>query len=216
LITTNQKHQPVKTSLQNRSLRAAGFALAIALGLAAASDSVQAATVQITLVGSSWTFTQSSIQANLDVTGDSILDGVSFINNTTQLVLEGDAGIANAQYTPPSNIDPEQKSSYSGNALFRFTDLRINGGFETTGWAQGVGSVSSDDNSLSVTLTRVVFDTASTSAPSFDPNNTYNEWVPAATAVPEPGTFLPAVALVMGALLRRRRGRDRRSGSAAA
>ncbi len=37
-----------------------------------------------------------------------------------------------------------------------------------------------------------------------------------ATAVPEPGTFLPAAAMVMGALLRRRRGRAHRSGRAAA
>jgi hypothetical protein len=37
-----------------------------------------------------------------------------------------------------------------------------------------------------------------------------------ATAVPEPGAFLPAAALVMGAFLRRRRGRARRSGRAAA
>jgi hypothetical protein len=37
-----------------------------------------------------------------------------------------------------------------------------------------------------------------------------------ATAVPEPGTLLPAAALVAGALLRRRRGRASRSGSGAA
>jgi hypothetical protein len=37
-----------------------------------------------------------------------------------------------------------------------------------------------------------------------------------AAAVPEPGAFLPAAALVMGAFLRRRRGRARRSGRAAA
>lgn len=38
----------------------------------------------------------------------------------------------------------------------------------------------------------------------------------AASAVPEPGTLLPAAALVMGALLRRRRGRAHRSGRATA
>jgi len=36
------------------------------------------------------------------------------------------------------------------------------------------------------------------------------------TAVPEPGTFIPAAALVAGALLRRRRSRSHRSGGAAA
>ncbi len=36
------------------------------------------------------------------------------------------------------------------------------------------------------------------------------------TAVPEPGTFIPAAALVMGALLRRRRSRSHRTGRATA
>jgi sulfatase modifying factor 1 len=40
--------------------------------------------------------------------------------------------------------------------------------------------------------------------------------VVASVPVPEPGTFIPAAALVMGALLRRRRGRASRSGRAAA
>ena len=35
--------------------------------------------------------------------------------------------------------------------------------------------------------------------------------IPSSTAVPEPGTFLPAALLVMGALLRRRRPRSHRS-----
>ena len=58
----------MKTSLQIRSLRAAGLALALGLGLAAASRSAQAATVQITL---NRTFTMSSTAGFIDVTGQS-------------------------------------------------------------------------------------------------------------------------------------------------
>ncbi len=57
---------------------------------------------------------------------------------------------------------------------------------------------------------------------SSSPSNEFNyvgfrvASVVASVPVPEPGTFLPAAVLVMGALLRRRRGRARRSGRAAA
>jgi uncharacterized protein (TIGR03382 family) len=68
-----------------------------------------------------------------------------------------------------------------------------------------------------VTLTRVVFDNASTFAPSFTGSETgITEWSPTSTAVPEPGTFIPAAVLVAGALLRRRRSRSHRSGRATA
>ena len=209
--STDQKNQRMKTSLQIRSLRAAGAALALSLGLAAASHSAQAATVQITLGGSNWIYTVSNVsRARIDVTGDGTTDGVKFINNQTQLVLAGStANIATATF------DEEGGSISSGSAEFDFTDLRINGGAQTRGRAQGVGSAASS-NSLSVTLTRIVFDNASTTAPSFNAGTTYPEWSPTSTAVPEPGTFIPAAALVMGALLRRRRSRSHRSGRATA
>ena len=203
----------MKTSLQIRSLRAAGLALALGLGLAAASHSAQAATVQITLGGSNWTYTVLNVsQARIDVTGDGTTDGVNFIKNPTQLVLAGStANIATATF------DEDGGSIYSVPAKFDFTDLRINGGAPTIGWAQGVGSAASN-NSLSVTLTRIVFDNASTAAPSdFQPSaGAYTEWSATSTAVPEPGTFIPAAVLVAGALLRRRRSRSHRSGRATA
>ena len=109
-----------------------------------------------------------------------------------------------------------QQNSIGRSDRFTFTDSRINGGVETTGWAQGIGSIG-NDNSLSVTLTRVVFDNASPTAPTFTGSETgITEWSAASTAVPEPGAFIPAAVLVAGALLRRRRSRSHRSGRAAA
>ena len=215
------KNQRMKTSLQIRSLRTAGLALALGLGLAAASHSAQAATVQITLGGSNWTYTVSNSAANrLDVTGDGTTDGVSFYRNVdsfgSQIGFEALSGIASADYFPPGFIFTNgMKNSFSGSAEFDFTDLRINGGVQTRGRAQGVGSVASD-NSLSVTLTRIVFNDASTTTPSFDAGTTYPEWSATSTSVPEPGTFIPAAVLVAGALLRRRRSRSHRSGRATA
>ena len=67
-----------------------------------------------------------------------------------------------------------------------------------------------------ITLTRLVFDDASLTLPSgFTPSSSnYPEF--GSTAVPEPGTFIPAAVLVAGALLRRRRSRSHRSGRATA
>lgn len=224
----------MKISLQKRSARTAG--LAIAIGLTAAIHSAQAALVQITLGGSNWTFTSSSHTSQLDVTGDSSLDAITFYNQGWHLILTASQDIANAHYKSQLHIAlayflPQQENpffagyrfDYGGFSAFTFTDARINNGSPTTGWAQGssLGGGGGSSPFLSVYLDRVVFDDVNDGSPlapysNFDPNTTYNEWVPASTAVPEPGTFIPAAMLVMGALLRRRRGRASRSGSAAA
>ena len=104
--------------------------------------------------------------------------------------------------------------SLSGSFEITFNDTRINTNQTTTGYAQAVGAI--NGSTYSVTLTRVVFDNASTVAPSFNAGTTYPEWSPTSTAVPEPGTFIPAAVLVAGALLRRRRSRSHRSGRATA
>ena len=203
----------MKTSLLKRSLRTAGLALALGLGLAAASHSAQAATVQITL---NRTFTTADSSGPRDVTGDSILDSIQLYNSGYALEIVSSG--ATVAYAFADN-DPEfgfTSNTTSTSQPFTFTDARINGGVSTAGWAQGVGSIG-NGNSLSVTLTRIVFNDASTTAPSFSESaGPYNEWSPTSTAVPEPGTFIPAAALVMGALLRRRRSRSHRSGRATA
>lgn len=211
-------------ALQNRSPRAAGLALALALGLAAAGDSTQAATVQITLGGNNWTFvygSTSNVTQGLDVTGDGVNDSLTVEKSSNALTLMGQYPAP--LFNPSANVIASVYVSgfpffggiASSPATFTFSDQRINGGNLTTGWAQG--TYNTYTGGASVTLTRVVFDTASTSAPSFTGSETgITEWVPASTAVPEPGTLLPAAALVMGALLRRRRGRAHRKGRAAA
>ena len=212
----------MKTSLHKHSFRTVGLALAIGLGLglAAASHSAQAATVQITLGGNNWTFTPNSplINTNLDVTLDGNTDGLylSYFNSYDpdfgsfeDLSIQGNGDIARVV------INNGNPNVISRSDRFTFTDSRINGGAQTIGWAQGTGSY--DGNSPSVTLTRVVFDNASTTAPSFNGSETgITEWSASSTAVPEPGTFIPAAVLVMGALLRRRRSRSHRSGRATA
>lgn len=208
-----------------RSLRTAGLALALGLSLAATSSSAQAATVQITLGGPNWTFSTSSNPYGspgllLDVTGDNNTDAITVSNINSDatsspfikgLKIDSINGIIARAYIE-ANTNNNLTSAF---AQFNFQDTRINGGASTRGWAQGTATIES--GVPTVTLTRVVFDNASTFAPSFTGSETgITEWSPTSTAVPEPGTFLPAAALVMGALLRRRRSRSHRSGRATA
>jgi uncharacterized protein (TIGR03382 family) len=215
----------MKTSLQIRALRAAGLALALGLGLAAASSSAKAATVQITLGGPNWTFSTSSNPYGssgllLDVTGDNNTDAITVSNINSDATsspfikgvkIDSVNGIIARAYIEASTTNRLTPAS----ATFDFQDTRINGGASTRGWAQGTATIES--GVPTVTLTRVVFDNASTFAPSFTGSETgITEWSPTSTAVPEPGTFIPAAVLVAGALLRRRRSRSHRSGRATA
>ncbi len=215
----------MKTSLLKRSLRTVGLALALGLGLAAVNPSAQAATVQITLGGPNWTFSTSSNPYGspnllLDVTGDTITDAITVSNITTDATsspflkgvkMESINGLIAQAYIELGFIN----SRMSEYAQFNFQDTRINGGASTRGWAQGTATIES--GVPTVTLTRVVFDNASTFAPSFNGSETgITEWSPTSTAVPEPGTFIPAAVLVAGALLRRRRSRSHRTGRATA
>lgn len=204
----------MKTSLQKRSLRSARLSLALALGLAAASHSAQAATVQITL---NRIFTTSSTEGPVNnVTGQSTESNLLLIisNDSTSkgvsLYGSGFNAVAYSQYNFSTNFTGVLSSS----STFTFKDSRINNGATTTGHAQGVAIM--NGTTPSVNITRIVFNDASTVAPSFVPATTYPEWSPTSTAVPEPGTFIPAAMLVVGAFLRRRRSRSHRSGRAAA
>ena len=209
------KPSTMKTSFQKRSLRSARLSLALALGLAAASHSAQAATVQITL---NRIFTTSSTGGPVNnVTGQSTESNLLLIiNNDPGILLgvslygSGFGTVAYSQY----NFSNSFTGVLSSSSTFTFKDSRINNGATTTGHAQGVAIM--DGTTPSVNLTRIVFNDASTVAPSFSPTTTYDEWSPTSTAVPEPGTFIPAAMLVTGAFLRRRRSRSHRSGRAAA
>ena len=211
------KPSTMKTSFQKRSLRSARLALALALGLAAASHSVQAATVQITL---NRIFTTSSTGGYVNnVTGQSTASNlILIINNDPGVLLgvslygSGFGTVAYSQYNFSNNF----AGVFSSSSTFTFNDSRINNGATTTGHAQGVAIM--NGTTPSVNLTRIVFNDASTVAPSgfSQTDGPYTEWSPTSTAVPEPGTFIPAAMLVVGAFLRRRRSRSHRSGCAAA
>ena len=212
---THAKPSTMKTSFQKRSLRSARLSLALALGLVAASHSAQAATVQITL---NRIFTTSSTEGPVNnVTGQSTASNLLLIINNdsalkgVSLYGSGFGTVAYSQYS----VSNDFTSVLSSSTTFTFKDSRINNGATTTGHAQGVAIM--DGTTPSVTLTRIVFNDASTVAPSgfSQTDGAYPEWSPTSTAVPEPGTFIPAAMVVAGAFLRRRRSRSHRSGRAA-
>jgi uncharacterized protein (TIGR03382 family) len=206
----------MKKALQTRSPRAAGLALAIALGLAAASHSAQAAIVQITLGGADWTKTNSSTSEskNLLITGpNNTASGVDWVFKFHQVNASG-AGLHMWAYEVRGSTGTYGYGvGYNGDAKTSFSDTRINSGAPTQAFVSFIGVTNSN-----VTLTRVVFnDAATTLDNNFTPSSTsYPEFGAASTAVPEPGTFIPAAVLVAGALLRRRRTRSHRSGRATA
>ena len=215
----------MKTSLHKHSFRTVGLALGLAVSLAAASHSAQAAIVQITLGsanGFKYSLTdQSANFTPLDVTLDGTPDSVYlYLNNQFEVGLFNTSNPTN----PPTqeiafvfNYGGGAAGANSSAKTFTFQDARINGGNPTTGYVQGVGVADSNNNVFSVTLTRVVFDNASTTAPTFTGSETgITEFGASSTAVPEPGTFIPAAVLVAGAILRRRRSRSHRSGRATA
>ena len=220
----------MKTSLHKHSFRTVGLALATALSLAASMHSAQAAIVQITLnrvfTAPSTPIASSTIPVN-DVTGQSTASTLyHYSYNDTNLSNGGfsvnlnngtmmSENAAAYYFINPITNQPDG-GSLSGSFEITFNDTRINTNQTTTGYAQAVGAI--NGSTYSVTLTRVVFDNASTTLPNnFSLSSTsYPEFVASSTAVPEPGTFIPAAVLVAGAILRRRRSRSHRSGRATA
>ena len=207
----------MKTSLHKHSFRTVGLALGLAVSLAAARHSAQAAIVQITL-GADYTRSFISNQFNdiyVDITKDGIADKVkSFSAANSSLTWKS----YDQSNTPIATLAEISTVLIAPGGLVSFIDGRINNGAETTGFAQATyfWSGRANDDSSTVTLTRVMFDDASPTLPqNFTPSSSnYSEF--SATSVPEPGTFIPAAVLVMGAILRRRRSRSHRSGRATA
>ena len=110
------------------------------------------------------------------------------------------------------------------NAI-RFTDSRINGGQQTTGWLQ-VNAFNTSSSNHTVELSRLIFDDASTTPPGFASiPGAQTEWgvsavggpylsisagkamidAAAVSAVPEPSSHLALLALGAGGLTLRRR-----------
>ena len=178
-----------------------------------------AATVQITLTGN----TLSSIGGNTlfgDLTGDGIAD-VVFANplNTrtaggngrAQVNISGArvrAAVGSSYYLDAqfaiggvgtAELNPGVPRSINYLNPITFTDSRINGGATTNGYLQ-VNAFNTSRSNHTVALTRLVFDDASTIAPTgLSTGTTYTEWA----VIPEVSS-LGLLALGAGGLAIRR------------
>jgi hypothetical protein len=183
--------------------------IALALAVTAAGGTAQAATVQITLNQS---HTPASPEGFIDITGDGAADFLRLTRNSygpeeQDVALYYHFSRAKpAYYTQIAKGEFSYGSTYSfgfSDTLVRFFDSRINDGAETYGILQG--TVSYPDDVPTITISRLVFDNASTAAPT-EPlqSGDYAEFG-ATSAVPEPSSHLALLALGSAGLLTRRR-----------
>ena len=182
--------------------------IALALAVTAAGGTAQAATVQITLNQS---YTPSSPQGFLDVTGDGVADYLSLVNNygpeEQDLALYYHNNPAFPLYYTQIAKGEFSYGSYYPSAfndtVVRFFDSRINDGALSYGILQG--TVSFPGNVPTITISRLVFDDVSTAAPTGPlQSGAYAEFG-ATSAVPEPSSHLALIALGSAGLLTRRR-----------
>ncbi|NWK56449.1 PEP-CTERM sorting domain-containing protein [Verrucomicrobiaceae bacterium N1E253] len=194
---------------------------AIGAAVITVTAATHAATVQIT-------FTNNHVINNnvgdlmfADLTGDNIDDIVlgavskpPFSTNGIQRSIAGRQAVADQTFisgvgyfygaqAAGSNSEASSRSLAQQYYLMSIpiTDARINGGTPTTAWMETHASASSGN--YKITITRLVFDDASTAAPSGVTANgaAFAEWVP----VPEPSSTA-LFGLGSLALLIRRRG----------
>ena len=227
----------MKTSLQIRSLRTAGLALALGLGLAAASHSAQGAILQYTLSGGTITgtlngspFTSAvwSITATAD-TGN-VINQNSTYNSISNWVSAPLVTIGTGQTALTATLqnfgayaydDTAGGSSPNNSMFYGFDDSSIGG----AAYLVSQGGVYNDLKTIATVTGNVAFQPANNYSTnlgilkitgSTSGLGTLNVSAASSTAVPEPGTFIPAAVLVAGALLRRRRSRSHQSGRATA
>jgi len=183
--------------------------IALALAVTAAGGTAQAATVQITLNQS---YTPSSSAGFLDVTGDGVVDFLRLVSNSygpeeQDVALYYHNSPANpTYYTQIAKGEFGYGSTYTSefnDTVVRFFDPRINDGALTYGILQG--TVSFPDDVPTITISRLVFDDASTAAPTGPlQGDAYAEFG-ATSAVPEPSSHLALLSLGSAGLLTRRR-----------
>jgi PEP-CTERM motif len=185
--------------------------------ITAFASMAHAASVQITLIGNKISTTGGNM-LNADITGDGLIDltfsganvgmaaAVVYVNGSKLLATVfpsgGTTGLK-AKFAA-GGLGVAMGINTGGNINYlnpiTFTDLSINGGASTNAWLQ-VNSFNTSSTSHTVALTRVIFDDASTTRPSFASiPGTQTEW----SAVPEP-SGLALLALGAGGLLTRRK-----------
>jgi hypothetical protein len=208
---------------QTKIDRSAAKWLPGAMALAATTASSQAATVQITLTGNKISSTGN--QLNADLTGDGVADivlGSASFNSDSVFAelgqLGGGGGFvsayihdstfgARARFVTGGVGESGQPTGQGHQSIsylnpVTFSDPGINGGSPTSGWLQ-VNAFNSSASSHTVELSRLIFDTESTTRPGFTSiPGVQTEWV---AAVPEPGSNLALLALGAGGLTLRRR-----------
>jgi hypothetical protein len=206
---------------QTKIDRSAAKWLPRAMALAATTASSQAATVQITLTGNKISSTGGD-QLNADLTRDGVPDIIVYASRTStsgvsawvQDLGGAGGGFVSAYYTDTTfGVDarflagvgseggsgPAPRSASYLNPV-TFSDPGINNGAPTGGWLQ-VNAFNTNTTSHTVELSRLIFDTESTTRPSFTSiPGAQTEW----GAVPEPSS-LGLLALGAGGLLLRRR-----------
>jgi hypothetical protein len=205
---------------QTKIDRSAAKWLPGAMALAATTASSQGASVvQITLTGNKISSTGGN-QLVADLTGDAIAD-VTFSSMLTgtnrvhfavsgRLVMAGffwgdwvvDAAFDDGSGVGVAEIRGWQPQSASYLNHITFTDQRFNGGSPTEAWLQ-VNASNNGGWSHTVELSRLIFDTESTTRPGYGSvPGVQTAWV---AAVPEPGSNLALLALGAGGLTLRRR-----------
>jgi MYXO-CTERM domain-containing protein len=212
-IPSSQKHQPMKTSLQKRSLRTTGLALAIALGLGLGL-AVDNATAAISAI----TNPTNNNQMFLEFDGTNLIVPNNVGYALAMFFDEGNFLLSLAVNNSSYNADGFTQGVVSAGTVIS-SSLTYNDNYNSQslpntqyyGFAYGTGSgssiqyhygwvnltVSGSGSSETLTLNSAAINTAA--GESILAGQT------TATAVPEPGTFLPAALLVAGAFLRRRR-----------
>ena len=191
----------------------------------ALAATAHAATVQITLSGNKISSTSvGGNSLNADITGDLINDltftGQVVQNRAARVVVNGSMIFASYNNASSYAVDAQFAAAgvgiASASAIFpnvqnvtylnpiTFTDSRINGGAVTQAWVEvNAYNLFTVPRGIShtVALTRVIFDDASVTRPTFGVvPGTQTEW----TAAPEP-SGLALLALGAGGLLTRRR-----------
>ena len=227
----------MKTSLQERALRASGLALTLILTASAA----QAANIISNLPTAT-----SAIGSDIDTTDekaavftmgsqaytvDSVILTLSSYNTATDVArvgffLEGandltpGAQVGSILTAPSSNNDGQNNFTFlpSGSLTLQANTkywLLVDRGAGDFTWKGSSSNLTPSGTAATFNYFRVSYTNGSQYENSGLKNAFRINGTPV-TAVPEPGTFLPAAALVMGALLRRRRPRSHRSSGAAA